>query len=164
MNTDDNTVFEDETGVLPEVVAQVVWEEASRWLGVSLPKSWVIQLARKARNRYKHDSRFHAILLGPEASDFNYTFGRDSLYVFMRHWLAALLLRHDDALYRCLPASFANGHELPAPEPPASPCLIPSLRPPPRQKIGVIGSYSPIFPPTQAEVFVMNDSGLEGNG
>ena len=120
--TDKNAIFEDETALIPGMIATLVWEEACRFLDADLPKGWIPQLARKAKTIYSHNLRFRAVLRRPGCS------GRDSLYAFMRHWLAALLLKYDATLFHRLPDSYTTGRELPLEALTAGPSPIPSRR------------------------------------
>ncbi len=93
----------EETVILPDLVASSVVQEAARYLytnhGTELLgcDSLATKLADKAEAIYKARPDIRARFLK------NATYGRDWLYCFMRHWLAAEL--KDSRL----PASFANG-------------------------------------------------------
>jgi hypothetical protein len=93
--------------LIPHVVAESVVEEASVWLGEELPWQWVPRLARRTEVIAWHNPRFRRLLGRPGNA------GRDWLWAFMRHWLAALIWRHRPDLHRRLPASYNVGHDLP---------------------------------------------------
>lgn len=110
--------IEDDTAILPWVVAETVIGEVSGYLhrrgesGLS-EKLYAARdeitdrLAARADVIYAANARFRKQI---QASGNR---GRDQLYVFMRHWLASDLKKHMPAAYRALPAEFANGEELP---------------------------------------------------
>ena len=99
--------LERRTPIVPSAVARQVVEEASRWLGQPLPARYAAGLAQRARRIYAHSPSFRRKLdqLGDA--------GRNTLYVFMRHWLAARLHEERPALYRRLPAEYSIGQPLP---------------------------------------------------
>ncbi len=96
-----------DTPIIPEIIADAVCEEVSVWLQEPLPREWVRELADRANTVYARNEQFRHRIRG--AGDR----GRDRLWAFMRHWLAARLrtLRHD--LYARIPASFSVGGNLP---------------------------------------------------
>lgn len=105
--------LERSTQLVPIAAAREVVEEASRWLGVPLPARYATGLAHRACRVFAHSPSFRKKLLRPGAA------GRDILWIFLRHWLAARLRTEDYALFRRLPAEYAAGVELPArPAPP----------------------------------------------
>ena len=97
----------DDTPLVPQAVASAVWEEASLWLGEELPRAWLGQLAERAEAVYASNARVRRRLRSPGHE------GRDWLWAFTRHWLAALIWKNRRALYARLPASFSVGHPLP---------------------------------------------------
>ena len=99
--------IERETPLLPRVVAEAVLAEASEWLDSPLPPSWIDELAARAEEVYDANARFRRTLRsrGDE--------GRDWLWAFTRHWLAALLQQQAPHLHLRLPASYSTGHNLP---------------------------------------------------
>jgi hypothetical protein len=109
--------IERETGLLPIAAARQVIGEVSLWLGVPLHGRYATRLAFQARRIYVHSASFRVKLRRPGDR------GRDTLYVFMRHWLAARFHEERPDLYRRLPAELARGAELPAcpPAPNAAP-------------------------------------------
>lgn len=99
--------IEIDTPIIPWALALAVWEEACVWLEVKLPRSWIVILAVRANVIYAHNSRFRRLLRRPG------TAGRDWLWAFTRHWLAAMILRSAVRLCTQLPASYSIGRELP---------------------------------------------------
>ena len=100
-----------DTPLAPVAVARGVCEEVSIWLAAELPASWVELLVEKTAIISAHNPRFHRLLR--QSGDR----GRDWLWAFMRHWLAALLQRQRPACYARLPADYSRGRPLPAPLP-----------------------------------------------
>lgn len=96
-----------DTPLRPRAVAEAVLEEASVWLGEPLPRRWVRELTARASTVYAHNERFRRKLRGGRNS------GRDWLWVFTRHWLAALIRERREHLHRRLPASYNSGDALP---------------------------------------------------
>jgi hypothetical protein len=95
--------LERDTPIIAQAAAQQVVEEASRWLGVALPARYAAGLAHRARVTYAHGAAFRQKLrrAGDE--------GRDTLYAFMRHWLAARLLAERPEWFARLPKDYAWG-------------------------------------------------------
>jgi hypothetical protein len=99
--------IENDTPLVPQAVASAVWEEASQWLGEELPRAWRVRLTERAEAVYASNARVRRRLRRPGNG------GRDWLWAFTRHWLAALIWKHRRALYNRLPASYSVGHPLP---------------------------------------------------
>ncbi len=76
--------IEDDTPIVPEAVAEAVWEEACVWLNEQLPREWIRRLAVRANVAYTRNTHFHRTLRRQGNA------GRDWLWAFSRHWLAAL--------------------------------------------------------------------------
>ena len=93
--------------IVPAAVARAVWQEASVWLGEPLPREWIRRLAFRADVIYFHNPRFRRKIRGQGNT------GRDWLWMFARHWLAAMIRKHDYDLYTRLPASYSIGCDLP---------------------------------------------------
>jgi hypothetical protein len=109
------------TPIVPAAVAREVWSEAVVWLGEELPRGWVVRLVAKAETVFSRHPGFRRRLrLEGNA-------GRDWLWAFMRHWLAALIWKHRRELYDRLPASYSVGEPLPPP----MAGQIPAVSPPP---------------------------------
>ena len=107
--------LEVETPLIARAVADQVVSEVSLWLGVPLSGRYSAGLAFRAQRCYAHSPSFREKMRRPGDR------GRDTLYMFMRHWLAARLrLEHYDLFVR-LPHSYWRGESLPLP----SPCLPP---------------------------------------
>lgn len=89
--------------LLPQVVASAVIAEAAAFSGGELPDATRLTayLTNHAAEVTAANTRFRKILKSTQ--------GRDFLYAFMRHWLAAELRRTQPTLYRRLPAPFAMG-------------------------------------------------------
>ena len=68
-----------------------------------LPERFAARLAHRARRVYAHSDSFRRRVRGSGDR------GRDQLFVFLRHWLAALLHEERPTLFRRLPPAFANG-------------------------------------------------------
>ena len=92
--------------LVPQAVAGSVLEEASTWLGADLPKEWAAVLAERAVVLYARHRRFRCLV--NQSGDR----GRDWLWAFMRHWLSALVYRHNPVLYSRLPVSCSAGGPL----------------------------------------------------
>jgi hypothetical protein len=88
-------------------VAEAVWQEASVYLKAELPRAWVRRLTIRANVVYQRNARLRALLRKDGDA------GRDWLWAFTRHWLAARLRAHRHDLYARLPASFCMGGDLP---------------------------------------------------
>ncbi|HAB19046.1 MAG TPA: hypothetical protein PLX89_02350 [Verrucomicrobiota bacterium] len=95
--------IECETPLLPEVIAEGVWGEACELLRSRLPVSWIQRLADRAETLYVRNARFRRRLQEPGNR------GRDWLWAFTRHWLAALIHEHRPHLSNQLPSCFSNG-------------------------------------------------------
>ena len=95
--------LERDTPIIAQAAARQVVEEASRWLGVALPARYAAGLAHRARVTYAHGTAFRQKLrrAGDE--------GRDTLYAFMRHWLAARLHAERPEWFARLPKDYAWG-------------------------------------------------------
>jgi hypothetical protein len=101
--------LESETGLPVAFMARCVVEDLARFLGVALPVRCIARLAAQARTVYAHSPRFREMLNRPGER------GRDCLYRFLQHWLAAALYSSDPDLYRRLLPGYATGESLPAP-------------------------------------------------
>lgn len=95
--------IERETPILPRAIAGSVLEEASAWLGEQLPTSWIAELEARANTVYPANQRFRRRIRGGGNS------GRDWLWAFTRHWLAALLKRRRPELFIRLPHRYCVG-------------------------------------------------------
>ena len=99
--------IEVDTPLRAQAVAQSVWEEASLWLDERLPRRWIGELIAQADAIYACNPRFRRRLRGAGNR------GRDWLWVFTRHWLAALMREQRPGLHARLPPSYNTGHALP---------------------------------------------------
>lgn len=99
--------IETDTPIVPRAVAMSVWAEACAWLGEELPRQWANRLAARADTIYRRNPHFRARLQrGGDA-------GRDWLWAFTRHWLAARIKQYRPELHVRLPASYNVGGDLP---------------------------------------------------
>ena len=101
--------IETDTPVVPRAVAASVWEEARVWLGEELPPEWVNGLALRANAIYARNPRFRQIIQRRGNA------GRDWLWAFTRHWLAAMILSHRPDWHARLPKRYNVGAALPEP-------------------------------------------------
>jgi hypothetical protein len=92
-----------DTPLVPRAAAEQVLDEASRLVHKHLPRDWAEMLAQRAEATYENGIRFRRRIqsLGDE--------GREWLWAFMRHWLAALILKERPDLFRKLPIGYAAG-------------------------------------------------------
>ena len=72
-----------------------------------VPRAWRRRLAIRADRVYRRNAHFRD-LMGRSGDA-----GRDWLWAFTRHWLAALLRKHHPELHRRLPAEYNVGASLP---------------------------------------------------
>lgn len=96
-----------DTGLPPGFIAWCVWDEAGAWLGQALPRRWLRELVTQANTVYVRCGRFRSSVRGTGDR------GRDYLWMFMRHWLAAKLKQHRPHLHARMPASYNVGAPLP---------------------------------------------------
>ncbi len=97
--------IERDTELMPWLIADSIITEVARWLDLdtSLPADWSDWLDRRAERCYAKSAHFHKLLHRRGNG------GRDTLYAFMRHWLAAKMMKEAPALARRMPPEFANG-------------------------------------------------------
>jgi hypothetical protein len=100
--------IEDDTPILPYVVADSVIGEVESYTGDEIPDKRALadHLADRADEVYQSDERFRRQIRAKGNK------GRDQLYVFMRHWLSSELKQHHPEIFRKLPQSFWNGEPL----------------------------------------------------
>lgn len=92
--------------ILPEVVAAQVINEVESYIGKSLDSGYSKTLVTHAHETYNANESFRKkIQAGGNR-------GRDQLYAFMRHWLAAELKEKQPDVYRQLPKAFSDGKPL----------------------------------------------------
>ena len=101
------TALERDTLLTPEWIAESVVQEAERFLKADLPAGFAERLAARADYLYPRHRHFKKSLNRPGNG------GRDTLYMFMRHWTAGWLKRERHSLYKQLPWSFGMGYPLP---------------------------------------------------
>jgi hypothetical protein len=102
--------IEMDTPIVPRAVAMGVWAEACAWLETDLPRPWINRLAARANAVYARNPRFQKMIRR------NGNAGRDWLWAFARHWLAALIQKHRPALHTRLPQSYNVGVDFPIKE------------------------------------------------
>ena len=107
--------IEDETPIMPWIVADTVIEEVvyhvlgdthaslGEWL-YNRRDDFSENLSAKANQIYRHNERFRKQIKARGNA------GRDQLYVWMRHWLAAELKDAMPDIYQILPRDFVMGH------------------------------------------------------
>ena len=98
----------------PLVAIAAAWqviEEASLFLGVPLPMRYASGLAFRAKITFAHSPSFRRGFR--QRADA----GRERLYTYMRHWLAASLEEEHPALLAKLPVGYRTGQPLPAASP-----------------------------------------------
>ena len=98
------TRIEDETILLPCVIAESVIGELSRFLGVDLDTGGhdlANRLVGRAERIYEASPRFQRSM--------KLKGGRDDLYMWMRHWLSGELYDSNPGLSSRIPDAFKNG-------------------------------------------------------
>lgn len=101
------TRLERDTLLMPAAIAESVVQEAERYLQARLPADFSSRLATRAVYLYPRHRHFKKVLNGRGNR------GRDSLYMYMRHWTAGWLKRERSPLFQKLPCGYANGKPLP---------------------------------------------------
>jgi len=99
--------IQNDTPIVPGAVAEAVWEEATVYLKTELPRAWVRRLAVRANMIYQRNAQFRKLLHKDGDA------GRDWLWAFARHWLAALIRNHFPELHSRLPVEYNTGVQLP---------------------------------------------------
>lgn len=99
--------IETDTSIVPRAVAESVWEETCVWLDEELPRRWVWRLTARANAIYARNPHFRQVVRRPGNA------GRDWLWAFTRHWLAAMIRKHRPELHARLPAAYNVGGDLP---------------------------------------------------
>jgi hypothetical protein len=103
-----------DTALMPWIIADKICEEAAAYLNSSIPLRYKDHLETKAEHCYASHRQFRKLMRSPGNE------GRDALYRFMRHWLAAHLHKNHPTLYAKLPKTFQLGERLPLKSPPFS--------------------------------------------
>jgi len=111
-----------EPPIRAQAVAAGVYNELSAWLGEALPRGWVRELIAEAGTAYACNERFRRRVRGKNAN------GRDYLWMFMRHWLAAKVFERRSHLHARRPAAYNIGRELPQ-KPLARPVRVSARQP-----------------------------------
>ena len=81
------------------MIAESVVREAENYLGADLPADCAERLAARAHHLYPRHKHFHKVLNLPG------TRGRDSLFMYMRHWTCGWLKRERNRLWKRQPYS-----------------------------------------------------------
>jgi len=101
-----NSDLELETPLAAHVAAEAVLEEAQAYLNAELPRAWIAALSRRAQLHYANHPRFRKRLRSSGDKS------REWLYAFMRHWLAARILKARPDLHAKLPDRYNVGEPL----------------------------------------------------
>lgn len=100
--------IDEQTALVPRAAAEGVCEEAQVWLRQPLPRRWVREMVTHANTVYQCNAGFRRKISGKGNA------GRDWLWAFMRHWLAAIIRQRKPRLFARLPAAFCTGADLPS--------------------------------------------------
>jgi len=95
--------IERDTLLWPEVIAETVCAEVSRFLNVEMPAAYAGQMAAKAERCYAGNSHFRKLMRGRGNAP------RAWLYAFMRHWLCGIFHRTHPQWLRRLPLDYCLG-------------------------------------------------------
>ena len=107
-------MIQDETILLPHIIADTVIQELDRYMHKEHQRIFVLSdeehreiglyLSDKAETCYSANERFAKKVKGK--------YGREHLYSFMRHWLTGWVIDNRPGLKRLVPDCFANGVEI----------------------------------------------------
>ena len=98
-------LIEEETPLIPWLIAESVGAEVYSIAGAKqLTDQVTAHLVEKAETIYQHNKQFRTTLRSEE--------GRDKLYMFMRHWAAAYIIKNGVNRYS-IPVRWINGLSLP---------------------------------------------------
>jgi hypothetical protein len=100
--------LERDTLLMPDAIAESVVQEAERFLKADLPAGFAERLAARVYYLYPRHRHFKKVLNGAGNT------GRNSLYMYMRHWTGSWLKRERSPLFKKLPWSYAQGRPLPS--------------------------------------------------
>jgi hypothetical protein len=92
--------IEQDTPILPFIVAESVIGKAEQLTNKSIPVAAVDYLVERAEQVYRHNKTFAKKIRASGNA------GRDHLYVFMEHWLAAYLKKNDPEIHGALPRGY----------------------------------------------------------
>ena len=101
------SAIELDTPIVPRAVAEAVLQEASAYLNEPLPRNWVNSLVVRSNAIYQRNPTFRRQISARGNS------GRDRLWSFQRHWLAALIKDSHPHLFPRLPSDYQVGRALP---------------------------------------------------
>jgi len=100
--------IEADTGIMPDVLAETVCEDAARLLNIpAVDERLVGYLVEYANNVYSHNPRFRKQVRS-EANQG--TAGRDYLYMYMCHWIASELVKGGASRRMLVDSGFSMGH------------------------------------------------------
>jgi hypothetical protein len=105
-------MIETDTAIVPAIIADQIIDELARIWKTEFPKDMRDKFARKlvesAEALYKANVVWRKKVLK------NNEYGRNYLYIFMRHWLSAEILRDErySQFYKDIPQSFRNGEPI----------------------------------------------------
>lgn len=102
-----NHNIERDTDIIPDIVAATIVEQVQAHVHAELSPAYASDLVKQAERIYSRNESFRKQI---NASGNK---GRDTLYAFMRHWLASILHKSHPAIYARLWDGFANGAEPP---------------------------------------------------
>jgi len=98
------TTIATETPIIPELLAEIVVNEAVTLIGERAREHAPAEyLVTRAERHFQENPAFSKGVRGSG--------GREYLLAFLRHWLAAHLLKHGTSRYE-IPTHWANGHGL----------------------------------------------------
>lgn len=99
--------IEEDTPIMPDIVAETIVEQVQAHVGEILPDNYASDLVQRAETIYSKNGTFKQAIRAPGNK------GRDTLYAFMRHWLAGILHKDHPDIYAKLWHGFANGDDPP---------------------------------------------------
>lgn len=95
--------IEQDTELMPWVIADSVIAEASRFLNKPIPLIWADWLDERAERIYARNTHFRRLIRRKDET------GRNYLYRFFRHWLASRMKRERVPGWRLLPKEYCFG-------------------------------------------------------
>jgi hypothetical protein len=99
--------IEADTGIMPDVLAETVCEDAARLLDIpSVDERLIGYLVKYASNVYSHNPRFRKQVRS-EANQG--AAGRDYLYMYMCHWIASELVKGGASRRLLVDSGFSMG-------------------------------------------------------
>ena len=95
--------IEQDTELMPWVIADSVLYEASSFLNKPIPITWADWLDERAERIYARNAHFRRLIRRKDET------GRNYLYRFFRHWLASRMKRERVPGWRLLPKEYCFG-------------------------------------------------------